>query len=367
MQTLSPTRRLRQRTQPLARCNGSGEQQGTVCTARTTTDGFLRHTFLPMYEQGNELPDREKVESGFFKSLSNLTAHYGIDILETGGLPYPHNILLAEWDCSRRIRTTALFREIQVLENDNGEVGLTVKQTLNSGHTLFYIPVVPLYQWQEKNQANPCVPLLLAICSYLYKKARVSYYRDESDYLHYNYVMVDEWIEDGRHEMDEKDYEFTRKALGRAQEYGDLFQKLILDDSLLNEFETRLSDFKPQNSFEKECGKLARTTFELWQQYPDAHIFQNAPQPEIDEDGYDEYNYIGIGDYISFIADTEGSLYDRLMEMVNGDLNERSGVLEPEIITRFDEPVPPSNGGLEYERELLAIINKLCDLLYELT
>jgi hypothetical protein len=152
MQTLSPTRRLRQRTQPLARCKGSGEQQGTVCTARTTTDGFLRHTFLPMYEQGNELPDREKVESGFFKSLSNLTAHYGIDILETGGLPYPHNILLAEWDCSRRIRTTALFREIQVLENDNGEVGLTVKQTLNSGHTLFISPLSRFTNGRKKTR-----------------------------------------------------------------------------------------------------------------------------------------------------------------------------------------------------------------------
>src|ERR1700753_2001085 len=172
MQTLSATPSFRKRPRPLARCKGSQGKQTPAGAERVVADGFLNHRFLPVYDTSAELPDEEKVEPVYLKAVGNLTAYYKIDLMEVRDYPYPYNILLSNWDISRHIKTKGRYREIRIEETEDRKINLSVTETLNTGSTLFYIPLLPLFKSLHLD-GNRCAPLLLSVCVYLSEKAGV--------------------------------------------------------------------------------------------------------------------------------------------------------------------------------------------------
>jgi hypothetical protein len=80
---------------------------------------------------------------------------------------------------------------------------------------------------------------------------------------------------------------------------------------------------------------------------------------------YGQEENIRVNEYISFIAESEGSLYDSLSEMVNSEFNERGNIEEPVIIRLYNQ-LNEQRDSLDFERRLFAMITDLCTLLNDL-
>lgn len=368
MHTLQPTRTIRAVTQPTARCKGSAAQQTPLCPAGTPADGFLKHRFLPLCEPAKDLPEAKMAERGFFKSLGHLSGHYGLTPLEVGGFSYPANVLLSYWDVRRKLKIKGRYRDLLIGEQD-GKVSLTVKETIDTGHTLFYIPVVPLCHWHSKRQNRKTAELLLSVCSYLYFEAGVPYFRDEDSYLGGSYAMMEDWITNDRGEMDEEDYQKHRSDLNIVNHFGDLMERRIKAKINLQKLAERVEAFKVRTPFQQDCLDLAKRTLAVWRAYPKANLYMNEHEPEMDDEDYDDdyYSYLHIAEYVGFIGKTGGHLYESMMDMANNDFNERSKVLEPQVATAFAKKPKKYADVLGYEAEVFDIISELSTLLDQLT
>jgi len=365
MQTLSANRTLHQRPRPATRCKGSQVEQATACTTGTVADGFLRNQFLPKYAVSNELPKREIVEAIYFKSFKILSNFYGMTTINVSQFAYPYNVLLSQWDASRKMRIKGRFRELVVEENDDNDITVSVKETLNTGFDLYYIPLAPLYKCLEDG-ADEWVKLLLGVCVYLYRKAGVCHYRDSESYICYLYDIMDNWIEDDRESMDDIDYKEQRANLDQMFAIGDKIEPILSDEEHLRQLQAIIKSCEPQTQFHRNCVQLAKDTLAVWMEYPQANLYQQIGREADDEDDYYGTGKILMTDYISFIGETSGSVYETMKNMLNEDFNERSGTQDFEAIVVFDKAKGKYKDQLGYEERVVAIINELCNLLTEL-
>ena len=89
----APTiRRVRTMDAKSQRCRRGTERQTEICTDSNASDGFLKCVFLPKLktvQSAQACKKTAKTERDFYKSLSQLAEHYGIEPLQTKGYGYP--------------------------------------------------------------------------------------------------------------------------------------------------------------------------------------------------------------------------------------------------------------------------------------
>lgn len=315
-----------------------------------------------MYSAARELPRQTATERDFLKSLSRLSRHYGLPLRDYRALPYPYNILMAERETRRKLQVRGRHRDLRVVETENGRTCLAVRETFDRDFDLYYIPVQPLYDlWQTPGQ-EPCARLLTAVFACLHREAGVSFYREEDTYLFYTYEILQEWITDGREDMEAEDDERQQNDWHRASLHGDFIWAKMLGCDGLTSLESLIADFQPENGFERSCLTIARHCFALWQDYPGRNLYTHASLKD-DEAEDDEDNYIALQEYVSFIGSVDDSISDSLLEMVNNDFNERARFQEPEMLTLFDQPRGRYSDELAFAERLFALIDDVCSLL----
>jgi len=367
MQAIPANRRTNRKPRQAARCAGSEKKQAALCPAGHIADGFLKHRFLPLYHQEGLIPCKKQVERNFFKSLSQLAGCCSFLPLNVSAKPYPYNILLSYWDAQQQINDVKKDTELFIITNDRSEVMLYSKETVQTGSTLYYIPVMPLYRLLQDRRQKQCAELLLSVFAYLFRMAGVPYYRDQGSYLFHHYEIMEEWTESEMDGGDTQDYLQNRSALRIAAYYGDRMHRKIYNLYHLTHFRERIDGFVPQNRFQRDCLKIARDAFNIWEQYPKHTIYEHIPDEwEQDEEENGDYEEkIRIDEYISFISENEGSLFDSLSQMVNDEFNEMGFVQEPTVTTVYDQSDKEAE-SLDFERRLLDMITDLCTLLNEL-
>ncbi|MCL1689451.1 hypothetical protein [Elizabethkingia anophelis] len=350
---------------------GNKERQAEIGSGIGTSHAFLKTCFMPKLKEDKifSLEDKlhiTKIERGFYKSLSLLTKHYGIRPLSTHDFNYPYNISLCLWDIQKQLKSKVQNCEnIRLMEKED-EIFFVAQEHYNTGATLYYIPVIPLYQMLRNKNRKKTGLLLLSVCTYLYKIADIPYYRQEDSYLYWIYEMLTEWLEQNE-EMD--DNHISKKELQKAEIIGDIMeQKIVCKENLLF-FEERLKQFKPKDNFDKECFLLAEKTFKLYREYPDASVFRNTyynnvvrPEEADNDEYYNEDTVITMDKYISFFAESDGLIYDNLMDCVNNEFNEYGEAQEPIIFKIFDGS-NVTDENLDFESKLFKILNELCRLL----
>lgn len=350
---------------------GNKKRQTEICSGIGTSNAFLKTCFMPKLKEDKafsweDKPHITKMERGFYKSLSLLTKHYGISPLSTQDFNYPYNISLCLWDIQRQLKSKVQnWENIRLIEKGD-ETFFVAQERYNTWATLYYIPVIPLYQMLRNKRRNKTGLLLLSVCTYLYRIADIPYYRQEGSYLYWIYEMLTEWLEQDE-EVD--DNHISKKELRKAKIIGDIMeQKIVCKENLLF-FAERLKQFKPKDSFDKECFLLAEKTFKLYGEYPDASVFRNTYYnnvvrvEEADEDEYyNEDTVITMDKYISFFAESDGLIYDNLMDCVNNEFNEYGETQEPMIYKTFDGS-NVTDENLDFESKLFKILNELCRLL----
>ncbi|WP_404984789.1 hypothetical protein ACI513_15120 [Chryseobacterium sp. M5] len=340
----------------------SAERQAEIRTNSNATNGILKCTFLPKLKTAPSVQACQKTERDFYKSLSKLAKHYRIEPMQTNSFKFPYNITLAMWDMENKVKRTNSNWDGFRLVKDSRKTYFIGEERYNTGTTLYYIPVVPLFKMLKDPKRKKTAQLLLSVCSYLYHIAQIPYYRQEESYLYWLYEMMTDWVEQ---DEETAETETNKRELRNAEYIGDKIEKKLFNRINLKVFEQRLNRFKIADAFDNGCWQVACNAFDLFTEYPNASIFRNAPISE--EDPYnddDENEIIGMEKYISFIADTKGWLYESLSDTINNEFNEYGAMEEPTISKRFDgSEIPTAN--LDFENRLFGLLNDLSGILYE--
>ena len=340
----------------------SAERQAEIRTNSNATNGILKCTFLPKLKTAQSVQACQKTERDFYKSLSKLAEHYSIEPMQTKNFEFPYNITLAMWDMETKVKRTNINWNSFKLVQDSKKTYFTSEERYNTGTTLYYIPIIPLFKMLKDPKRKKTAKLLISVCSYLYHIADVPYYRQKDSYLYWQYEMHKDWVEQDE-ETDET--EAYKRELRNAEYIGDKIEQKLFNRSNLRVFEQRLNRFISVDMFDTECHEVSCNAFALFTEYPNASIFRNAPISE--EDPYnDDYENeaIGMEKYISFISDTRGWLYESLSDTINNEFNEYGAMEEPTISKQFDgSEIPTAN--LDFENRLFDLLNDLSGLLYE--
>ena len=339
----------------------SAERQAEIRTNSNATNGILKCTFLPKLKTAPSVQACQKTERDFYKSLSKLAKHYRIEPMQTNSFKFPYNITLAMWDMENKVKRTNSNWDGFRLVKDSRKTYFIGEERYNTGTTLYYIPVVPLFKMLKDPKRKKTAQLLLSVCSYLYHIAQIPYYRQEESYLYWLYEMMNDWVEQDEETEETESY---KSGLRNAEYIGEKMEQKLFNRSNLKVFEQRLNRFKSVDMFDKECWQVACNAFALCTEYPNTTIFSNATLPEKDPYDNDENEIIGMEKYISFIADTKGWLYESLSDTINNEFNEYGAMAEPTISKRFDgSEIPTAN--LDFENRLFGLLNDLSGILYE--
>lgn len=357
-----------QRVQPMgAETKGferGSERQTQVSTCGNVANGFLKTSFLPRLKETQTVQactETVKTESDFYQSLSKLAEHYKIEPMQTSQFQYPYNMALAIWDMEEKLKKSVLnWQEIRLVQ-DSKKTYFISEEKYNTGTTLYYIPIEPLYQMLHDHKRKRNAQLLISVCSYLYHIADIPYFRQESSYLYWMYEMHKEWVEQ---DDETEENEVYKLEFDKAEFIGDCIEQKIFNPMSLQVFGQRLNTFKRSDAFDHECWLTASNAFALFTEYPKASIYRNAPMPEQGPHNDDDDNEtIGMEKYISFISHTKGWLYENLAESINNEFNEYVAMQEPTICKRFDKKVVTKN-TLDFENGLFALLDDMCSLLY---
>jgi hypothetical protein len=358
METVSAIRQIRKRPQPPARCTRSTNQPTKVCSPRTVTDGFLRHQFLPLLEKGKELPDKESTQKDFFESLAILTRLYGFKTLNVADKAYPYNIILAHQYAKMELNQSVQDIELAIVA-DGTTIKLATQHTYHTGMTLFYIPVLPLYRLLQNRKQQQNGEVLLSVFAYLYHVAGIPYYRDNYSALAYYYECMEDWLVEG---CDEEEKNSLYSACNTASYYGDCMYRKIYNPHQLNQFSQRIDCHKQKSSFDRDCLSIAKKVYALWQEYPSYTVFRSTSNLQLDEDE----GIISAQQYISFVAENNGILYEHIARMVNDECNECSEMEQPTLLQVYDKQHNLSTEGLDFEYRLFPLLNDLCTLLNQI-
>lgn len=341
----------------------NSQRQTKVSACGDASNGFLKVSFLPRLQQGKTLQasaETAKMQSNFYLSLECLAEHYGIVPMQTGQFEYPYNMALALWDIEEKLGKSVLnYPEIRLLQ-DGKKTYFISEEKFNTGTTLYYIPIHPIYEMLKDPKYKKNAHLLLSVCSYFYHIAGIPYHREQGSYLYWLYEMHREWTEQ---DDDREENQRYVREFDKAEMIGDCMEQKIFNRINLEVFEKRLNSFKSRDKFDEKCCQVARKAFELRAHYPNESIFRNAPIHECEEDQDTQSESIGMEKYISFISDTTGWLYESLSESINNEFNEYGSMDEPTIFKCFDGTEIESN-SLDFESRLFALLDELCALLY---
>lgn len=344
------------------RCKRSEKVQTAIRTDNHVANGFLKCAFLPKLQATQAIQackKSEKTERDFYQSLSQLAKHYGLKPTSLkppcGGVGgYPYNISLALDDIRQQLKSkVANFEAIRLIQQDK-KTFLICEERYNTGTTLYYIPVIPLYRLSKNPKRKQAVQLLQSVCSYLYHVADVPYYRQENSYLYWTYQMINEWILSDEETEDTPAYS---REIAQAQWIGDFMEKKIYNPNNLQRFKKRLENFIIKDSFDNDCFLLACEALALYEQYPNERICRNACTI-CDTEEYEGDEIASMDKYVSFCADAKGMLFQTLFDNVNMELKECGEMAEPVIQKCFDGTNLKGN-NLDFESRLFPLIEKL--------
>ena len=350
---------------------GNTERPTEISSDKPTSDGFLKCTFLPKLKKNDFQKSisseksliqiqrkNAKTESDFYQSLSQLVEHYRLNPMTTIHLGYPYNIALALDDIQKQLKNKVRdWEEIRLIE-EKGKTYFVSEERYNTGATLYYIPIVPLYQLSKNPKRKKVAQLLQSVCSYLYHIVKIPYYRKQDSYLFWMYEMVTEWITS---DDENEETPIYLSEIKQVEHIGDFMEQKIYNQYNLIRFKDHLKNFKAKDSFDNDCFMLARKIFSLYQQYPNATIYQNL-QSNTETEEYESDTVVSMDKYVSFCSEAKGLLFQTLFEAVNSDLQEYATMQEPRVIKKFDGS-NITNNNLDFENRLFPLIEELIYIL----
>lgn len=334
------------------------KRQTEVRTRGNVANGFLRTTFLPKLAEATLLDtdNLKQMEVDFLKSLSLLSERFGFE-LPPMYFDCPYNIGIAVAYAREKIKPKKHdWNDIRLVECE-GSVFFAQRENFNTGMTLYYIPIVPLYRMLKTPKRKQSALLLLSACGYLYYIADVPYYRQEDCYLSSMYEFLMDWNED---EDEDIDPQFLSEH-SQSVVIGDIMGCKLNNRENLHWFRKRLEAFRIRDEHDSACAKVAGGFLELYEAYPTMRLDHNVVSL-MDEHDPSNAMTVRLDQYVSFNASNDGDLSKMLVEIINNDLQEHCAIDEPVRYIPIDGR-EIKNNDFGFEKKLFELMDELIYLL----
>lgn len=361
METAAAIRRLRQPVRPAAGRKRGSAKPASQRAPEPDPNGFLNHCFRPFWGITNR--DWKQSEKEFFTSLSHLCTLYKFPLPETGHLEYPLNITTA----FRQVREwlVKINMDAIIFSDKKRKACIATVKSFDTGHTLYYVPVRPLWLLLNDAKQQPALSQLIGcVFRYLYQVAGVPYYREDG-YLYNQYETLTDWIENDPD--DDEDYrEEQAKEMERLKEASDQILPLLKTPLTATGFQQAIDEYSQLCNCKKEPLELAASFLQLFTRFPARSIHHSLQKSLLHPD---ESEYIYLEQYLSFYWSGSDCFYDILMDMINTELQETGFQEEPVSLQCFDQPQETETHDFSFEQEFFSLVDKLTEWLmdYDIT
>ncbi|WP_313155936.1 hypothetical protein [Sphingobacterium multivorum] len=356
---------LYKRSEKAKGCTGSRRRKKAVRSPGNTSLDFLKQSFLPAVgekelKKNPQLTITNEMNVEYKDSLSQLKDFYNIGFLEADTGQFAFNWLI-DFEKLSMLLNSGEHLEVDIAPTEYGKISLITRQTFLTGHSLYYIPVLPLYRFLKDKQFRKnrsAVLVLLSACSYLYRHAGVPMYTQPGTFMEYQYEILCNWCEEDEEEAKCNDLMELRQIIA----IGPIMERKFHHKNNLLYLEDRIKRLRPRDGFDRLCQRIGNQTLELYKQFPNENIFRLAAT--VNHNEYDYHYTTLMENYIAFVGSSEGGISDMLLDMVNNELSENNHFQEPEIVQVFDGR---SNEPIDFcfERAIFKLLNDVCTLLYK--
>jgi hypothetical protein len=338
------------------------QKQAAMRPSLPASNGFLSHSFGPVVmERHPELHSKAAVEKEFFQSLGYLAAFYKLSPLMRSGIAYPYNLHIAFEDAKAQM--TAMHRsiELEVVQDATHQACIATRKELDTGYSLYYIPVKPVCLLLKDKKQKDTANLLLALFGILYHKG-VASFRDCGSFLFCHYEMLFEWLEENPDAWDKEDY-LAQRSGHRAQAWhGDKLFRQVRHAYHSSRFNEYVRDYRPRSQWQQEAKGVCEQFCDLFTRFPDRDFYSQITTGYIDGTSEEVYP----GSYLSFFWAGDDRIYQGLMETINTALQECTHTLGPTAIQLFDGPQQAETHDFYFEHRFLLLIDSLCTLLFNM-
>ncbi len=358
MDTTSETRKGGTGVRQTARAMGLGKgktKERTTCPHRIA---FLGQKFYPLLSREySELFDAQEITKGFYQSVENLCACYGIIAERYVDLPYPLNIGKCFKMVANELERIDSSVELRLLQDEVSKARLATVHGFSNGNTLFYLPTEIVFHLMANDLQT--ADLLLSVYSYLFRFVGIAHYGENYSYLGGIYEMIEEmYLYEDDPDRDEEYYSYIIGHLEFIKEQGAICVSLLNELAHVKEFGDRVKNYRPKNKAQSEFLQTARGFLKLSKEYPKRNIHDRIC-PIANEDDYND-GVIRVEQYLHFFWDFDCPVKQELMDYVNAELNECGQMEEPTTFQYFDTPQKGTHHEHDFEK-------RLCELLHELT
>lgn len=346
---------------PPARCRRGQAKQAAQRSARTRGDGFLSHSFKPVWAfEGN----RARAEKEFFRSLAHLREYYGLLNLDTWPVAFPQNIYSAWQTARNELHEIDKNTECYIIGDEKRQAVLATAVTLPfSG--LHCIPVRPFWYMSHRADKQAEAETLLHLFAYLNQQAGIPFYQEADSFMDEQYDNLQCLINDMQNDTDDEEEieyrECQNSDLYELRQAGAHMMPLLHNPALLTGFHKIIE--RNLSAIPEELATIAAAFAELYRTYPENHVYQNI-NTELQNPFGEEA--MRPDQYLSFYWSAVDELCETLDEYVNCAFENLSIIEEPAEIIVFDRlPQQPKQPPLDYERRLFKLMDELRDYLEE--
>ncbi|RKF37170.1 hypothetical protein BCY89_05830 [Sphingobacterium siyangense] len=356
-QTVGAVRTVDEKTKG---CRGNTKGQTEVRTACDVANAFLEMRFPPRLQETETIQDcdRLKMDRDFKKSLSLIAKKFNLSLQDSGNIPFPYNIAESMADLKKQLKKAQTdWKEVRLVHHNNSTY-FAKEDRYDTGMTLYYIPVIPLYNILHNSETEQASQLLLSVYAYIYQVLGVPYYRTDDCYLYSMYEMLENWMyDDGAEEEFIADF-------NDAKRIGDFIKKIIIDTINLHSYTNRLKTFVAKTDFDKKCLTVAKSFYKIFCAYPNVQIDRKFYPLRFRERIDIDERAVSLDNYVSFCASIHGSLFESLGQSVNDDLQEYCEIDEPTRFIPYDNRRIKEN-NFDFENKVFNAIDSLIQIWQE--
>jgi hypothetical protein len=121
MENICAVRPVRGKAKPSARCGRNSAQPFKKRTTRHSGNGFLNHTFKPLWLFDGHTA---RAETEYFRSLGNICKHYDLQLPDVSELAFPQNIYQSWQVTNERIQAINKKLDCIILKDESHEAVL---------------------------------------------------------------------------------------------------------------------------------------------------------------------------------------------------------------------------------------------------
>ena len=338
------------------------KRQPTERTSCATANGFLKHAFAPVIGRDLGILGKSKeIEMEFYNSLRNFAALYGLKLPRSNSLSYPFNIAQSFETAKQLFKQKNKSLDVIILKDNTHKSCVATVKTYNTGCCLYYMPVKPLSSLFKQRNKRKQRNMLLSVFAYLHQVAGMPYFID--GFLEGEYEHIYDWYSQDPDEYDQKEYTEMLQDYRAMNFFGKKLLKSIRHKYHLQQFENRVTNFKPATKNDTEILRVGTMVLNLYKQYPSRNLFDSLHCRLLDPD---EEDRILPDQYVSFSWKSEGLIFEQLLESVNCSFQEIACTEEPKAIQIFDQPQAVEKHDLDFEQCFFDRLDHLADLLNDL-